>query len=399
MQDRSPLFHEQGGERSIVPPGTKARRCRGPDRISGWGRGEEIKLVSTANPGSGFAYWAGGCLYSDATCTIKVWHDFEVWATFEPPPPITYSVRAMSKSYTAHSVNAAGNATGVGYGGAHGPDGDAFFFDAATGQTTFLAFSAKEQSYAQGINDRNVIVANVFPYGEHSIRAVRWENGVTTELGTLGGNTWAYGINASNQVVGESSGPDGGHSRAFLPDGQRMIDLGSLDGTCSTARAINRAGEAVGSACIGRVLHAVVFHRNGAIEDLTPGDYAEAGAISDSGYIAGYVADNGFVRAPDGSMRDVGSLPGGLGSRLHGVNDAGVAVGIGYVPAYAAKGYVKLSYRAVVWFGGRLWDLSYLIGRADISLYEAFAINASGQIVALGSAPNAEGASFLLTPR
>jgi uncharacterized membrane protein len=52
-----------------------------------------------------------------------------------------------------------------------------------------------------------------------------------------------------------------------------------------------------------------------------------------------------------------------------------------------------------VWLGGRLWDLSYLTGRSDTSLSEAFGINASGQIVASGYVPNSDGWSVLLTPR
>jgi probable HAF family extracellular repeat protein len=364
----------------------------------------EVKLISSANAGSGFAYWTGGCLNSDASCTINVWHDFEVWATFEPPPPVTYSVRVIPKANTAYSVNAAGNATGVGYGGAHTSDGDAFLFVAATGQTSFLTFSANEQSHAQGINDRNAIVANVMPNrtGNNSSRAVRWENGVTTELGTLGGNTWGYGINASNQVVGwyvHPNGRGGTFTRAFLHDGQRMIDLGSLDGTCSEAHAIDRTGTAVGSSCSGAMGHAVVFHQGGAIEDLTPSTYGAADGISDAGYIVGRAGPDGFIRAPDGSMRDVGSLPSGSGSWLHGVNDAGVAVGFGLVPAYAPKGYLTNTSRAAVWLGGRLWDLSYLTGRSDTSLSEAFGINASGQIVARGYVPNSDGWSVLLTPR
>jgi uncharacterized membrane protein len=98
-------------------------------------------------------------------------------------------------------------------------------------------------------------------------------------------------------------------------------------------------------------------------------------------------------------MLDAGSLPSGSSSWLHGVNDAGVAVGLAYVPEYRPKGYLDSTQRAAVWIAGRLWDLSYMTGRSDISLTEAFGINASGQIVARGYVPNSDGMSVLLTPR
>jgi hypothetical protein len=59
------------------------------------------------------------------------------------------------------------------------------------------------------------------------------------------------------------------------------------------------------------------------------------------------------VSSPDGSMRDVGSLPSGSGSWLHGVNDAGVAVGFGLVPAYAPKGYLTNTWRGEPFTNGR----------------------------------------------
>jgi len=84
---------------------------------------------------------------------------------------------------------------------------------------------------------------------------------------------------------------------------------------------------------------------------------------------------------------------------LHGVNDSGVAVGVAYVPAYNPKGFLDIAFRAVVFVDGRLWDLGYLTGSPDLLLLEAFGVNASGQIVARGFRPDADGSSFLLTPR
>src|SRR5437773_1471154 len=55
------------------------------------------------------------------------------------------------------------------------------------------------------------------------------ESYAVTDLGTLGGpSSQALGINNSGQVVGESDLPGGRH--AFLYDGMRMRDVGTLGG-------------------------------------------------------------------------------------------------------------------------------------------------------------------------
>src|SRR2546421_257811 len=217
----------------------------------------------------------------------------------------------------------------------------------------------------------------------------------------LGGNTWGFGINGSNQVVGWFVRTDGNrmYTRAFFHDGQRMSDLGSLDGTCSEAHAVDSAGTPVGSSCAGQTQHAVVFHRGSSIEDLTPDTFGTADGISDGGFIVGRAGPEGFIRPLGGSPRSVGALPGGSGSWLHGVDDSGVAVGLAYVPVYNPKGFLESRQRAAVWMGGRLWDLSYMTGNPDLQLREAFGINASGRIVVNGFRPGADTQSFLLTPR
>ena len=373
----------------------------------------KVTLFAASDPGSALAYWAGGCRGRPASCTLSAWQDFDIIAAFEPPPPVAYSLRVIPKANKALALNSTGNATGVGYGGPQNANGDGFLFDAATGLSSYLPFSYGEASYAQGINDRNALVVNVITgLNELKSRTIRWENGVATALATIGppdSNTWGYAINASNEVVGwfvfKSLGRGLTYDRAFLHDGQRMIDLGSLDGTCSEAYAINSAGTAVGISCApGLSRHAVVFHRGGPIEDLTPDSWGSADGISDTGYVVGRAGYDGFIREPDGSMRNVGSLSGGSGSWLHGVNDAGIAVGVAFVPSYFPQGFTHAgepddASRAAVWMNGRLWDLAYMTGRSDLWLLDAQAINGSGQILAKPFSCDGEACSLLLTPR
>ena len=68
-----------------------------------------------------------------------------------------------------------------------------------------------------------------------------------TDLGTLGGtDSYAYGINASGQVVGYCHTTGNAADHAFLYSGSTMTDLGTLGGTDSYANGINDSGQVVG---------------------------------------------------------------------------------------------------------------------------------------------------------
>jgi len=68
------------------------------------------------------------------------------------------------------------------------------------------------------------------------------------DIGQLvaGGSAEATGINNLGQVVGVASNADG-EDHAFVYDGKKMIDLGTLDGNLSIANAINDSGMIVGT--------------------------------------------------------------------------------------------------------------------------------------------------------
>ena len=95
-------------------------------------------------------------------------------------------------------------------------------------------------SSARGINERGQVVgSNTIGSGES--RAFLWQNGVLTDLGTLGGpsiGSTANAINNQGQVVG-ASGTSTGELHAFLWQDGIMTDLGVLSGTFSSAQSIN----------------------------------------------------------------------------------------------------------------------------------------------------------------
>jgi probable HAF family extracellular repeat protein len=84
------------------------------------------------------------------------------------------------------------------------------------------------------------------------VHAVLWENGIATNLGSLGGviNNFAVSINDQGQVVGLSDLVGDGTSHAFLWQNGIMTDLGTLSGDFSSvACEINNRGQVVGQSC------------------------------------------------------------------------------------------------------------------------------------------------------
>ena len=103
-------------------------------------------------------------------------------------------------------------------------------------------------SYAFGINDLGQIVGYYqTSYGYGYNRPFLYENGVMTDLGTLGDNCYPQAINDLGQIAGYSS--NGDCSRAFLYENDEngvVTSLGTLGGWSSMAYGINDRGQVVG---------------------------------------------------------------------------------------------------------------------------------------------------------
>jgi probable HAF family extracellular repeat protein len=164
------------------------------------------------------------------------------------------------------------------------------------------------------------------------------------DLGTLGGNaSKAYGINETRHVVGVAG--DGTSNHAFFYNGSSLTDVGVLDGTESSASAINNGGIIVG----------------------------------ESSYTGGATTDRHAFLKANGNLIDLGTL-GGTSSHATGVNDAGQVVGYSH---YAGGG---INYHAFLYHEGVMTDIGTLGGTSS----RAHDINNSGQIVGLASDGAAE---------
>jgi probable HAF family extracellular repeat protein len=177
------------------------------------------------------------------------------------------------------------------------------------------------ESAAHGVNDAGIIVGYSYlsnnnpPARYHAFMLTpvgdTWfvdanndgANDLMLDLGTLGGhNSWARAINNSNQVVGESDTADF-NTHAFLWSGGVMTDLGTLGGRSSSAAAINEQGHVVGWAENAAGQRRAFIWINGVMTDLNSAllfgqslgglVLTEARGINDAGQIVGFASRPG----------------------------------------------------------------------------------------------------------
>jgi probable HAF family extracellular repeat protein len=182
------------------------------------------------------------------------------------------------------------------------------------------------------------------------MRAFLWQDGVMRDLGTLGTGTdaFAMAINEAGQVVGISytdstanqvttpcaSGPIPTQD-PFLWENGKMIDLGTLGGTCGFPSWINNYGGVVGYSDLAgdQTFHAFLWTRWTGIQDLGTlgGSYALASMINDLGDVVGSSTLEGDNQSHaflwNGKMHDLGSLDGSNCADAFSVNAQQQVVG------------------------------------------------------------------------
>lgn len=261
-----------------------------------------------------------------------------------------------------------------------------------------------------GINSIGQVVGDS-NFGNREVsRAALFVNGSARDLGTLktgGPFSRATGINASGQVVGFSSEkPDHHLGRAFIVTtavqpgfSTRLTDLGTLGGDYAQALAINDFGFVTGNSQAGTNFgptHAFIWRSNTKMVDLgtIAGDFSSGTAINIKNHVAGYSTINNVDERVhaflyDGQkMLDLGSLGAGYAesdrSFALGVNAQDEVVGYSYLPP---QGPIAPRQVAFIYTQGKMRNLNELIGTEaeakQYQLHSATAINDKGQIAAI----------------
>ena len=196
--------------------------------------------------------------------------------------------------------------------------------------------------------------------------AFLWDDGVMTDLGTLGGAySAAGGLNDAGQVVGSSRVATGSLTTdAFLWENGVMTGLGitAVQGTCFRDQRRGSGGRRL----VRRPpLRAPSSGTTACSANLFPGKAAD---INNAGQVAGaWESTRGYPVAAlwDAAhgVRELGVLPGGIFSAAYGLNDVGQVVG--WSESFDGN-------HAFLWDDGQMIDLGCGVA-ADI--------NNAGQIV------------------
>ncbi len=303
----------------------------------------------------------------------------------------------------------------------------------ATAQT-FYAITDLGPGRAYAINELGHVAGETeLRNGDH--HAFRWTPDGLTDLGTLGGpSSRAFGLNASNLVVGEAETADGStvaciwrnDEPAGIATGGTVYavnDSGAMAGVVNEAAALwtspesapqsitargaigiafdlDPAGRVVGQAeaaeAEDRVSRAFLF-QNGvtaALADLGRGLSSSAQAINRNGAIAGFFEPargqtHAFLFDTNG-LRDLDTLNNAY-SAAYGMNNKGAVVGVMFNSPSDDD-------VAFLWSDGSMYNLNDLLDtRENWNLVEAWGINDAGQIVGYGIKNGTERA-LLLTP-
>jgi uncharacterized membrane protein len=250
------------------------------------------------------------------------------------------------------------NAWGYAVGGSLDSAGHYRAVSYFNGAVTDLGSLDGTNSWSWAVNNVGFAVGNGYRSGVAHAAGFFW--GKVIDLGSIGGDTYANGVNDFLEVVGTGQLADGTWS-GFVRRGGKLVPLGTFGVPApSTALKINNLGTVCGSSYDPNAYlrQAFLLHRNGSHVNL-----------QDLGYPFTFCSD---------------------------VNDAGAAVGFSDNGAGA--------WLAVVWPSPAETPIdlnSRLVpARPDVQLYAASTISSSGVIGVYGwSFTNVDVEGFVLTPR
>jgi probable HAF family extracellular repeat protein len=227
-----------------------------------------------------------------------------------------------------------------------------------------------------------------------------WQNGATQDLGTLGGpESFAFLINERGQVAGMSfpnSAPSSNcpfpvTTHPFLWDDGKMLDLGTLGGTCGLAMALNNRGQVVGQSNLAgdQTAHPFLWDK-GTLSDLGTlgGTFGMPLWINDAGEIVGGATNQNDQAIlaflwRHGVMTDLGTVDGDACSTAANINSKGQVVGTS-----AKNCMFTTDQHAFLWDSGQMIDLNtFRPPSSSLQLSNGYNINDRGEIVGVGFPP------------
>ena len=242
------------------------------------------------------------------------------------------------------------------------------------------------------------------------LHAFLWQGGRLQDLGTLGGpDSFAALINDRGQIAGQSftdytpNPGNGGQptQHPFFWENGKMTDVGTLGGALAIPNDLNNRGQVVGTSNLALDLaHHPFLWQAGKITDLGTlgGRNGQATAINESGEIVGQAdvaagTNHHAVLWKNGKATDLGTAEGWPCSRAVEINEAGhVIIDTGICGVGGGPGLLWEN-------GGPSVDLNALVETgSDFTVGDVDYINDRGEIVATGVLPNGDQHAVLLVP-
>jgi probable HAF family extracellular repeat protein len=327
------------------------------------------------------------------------------------------SLRGRQNSSVAISINAEGAVVGHSENGIIDPKTGFSELRAVLwtrGEIVNLGTFGGNDSLAAMINNREQVIGSALnaipdPFsilglflgstGPTQTRAFLWEDGHKRDLGTLGGpDAFAGRINNLGEIIGtsyinsvpnQSTGVPTTHP--FLWREGKMVDLGDLGGTASSAGGINDHTQIIGNSNLaGDQVSDPFLWEEGRLMDLNTntlgGNPITANAINNAGEIVGGASFPGhpfsaYVRKY-GVALNLGVLGDDCFSEALLTNSQGQVTGQSFSCDLSSA-------RTFLWQNGQMFELNQLIRSPhSISFTQAFVINDEGEIGGIGTPPN-----------
>jgi probable HAF family extracellular repeat protein len=259
-------------------------------------------------------------------------------------------------------------------------------------------------SQAFAVNNRGQVVGSTFNRATLpalNFHAFLWQNGEMQDLGTLGGpGSFAFFVNEPGQIAGVSFPNSNATTNCafafvthpFLWDNGKMVDLGTLGGTCGLPMALNNRGQVVGQSNLAgdQTAHPFLWDK-GTLNDLGTlgGTFGDALWVNDAGEIVGGATnqnDQAFLAFlwKNGVMTNLGTLDGDACSGADYINSKRQVVGT------SAKtcAFAAADRHAFLWENGQMIDLNVFLPPTSSlqQLTDGYNINDRGEIFGLGLA-------------